>query len=483
MHNYKFVFSALFITGLLLGTTSCEDFVYKYPRDSMASEQALADIEGVEATIYGMYNRLQYPLYNLRDMNLAGCIMSDNMDVAQTNTGRFVNHTVNREGYGYDIWNRLYNDINRSNSVLYYIREVEASQQRINWAKGQAYALRAYNYFDLLKIYARPYLHQNPYVEGQPLGVIYKTEPFLGVDEKTFQARGTINEGYNLVLEDLTMAEELLENDGYPLFFTKVAVKALLARLHLFMGNWQEAIDYATDVIDEAPNGLAEAENYIDVFANAPGAESILELAYSETDRPAQAQSVSGLAYYDPVGGGPYFGDIILRQDLINLLEDYRNMDDVRPEMTFNETKAGQNVVYQKKFASYRGVHWWDNTKLIRMAEMYLISAEGFAELEEFDNARDMLNELRAHRGSGDVIVDDNKEDFINLILNERRVEFFSEMSHRWFDLRRRGMDISKGVEGIDQGSPLVFEDYRVVERIPTSEISSNENMIQNPGY
>jgi len=78
----------------------------------------------------------------------------------------------------------------------------------------------------------------------------------------------------------------------------------------------------------------------------------------------------------------------------------------------------------------------------------------------------------------------DNKDDFIDLLLTDKRVEYFSEMSHRWFDLRRRGMDIPKGIPGVDAGSPLEFADYRVVERIPVSgEVESNENVIQNPGY
>ncbi len=484
MLKYNFISSLLLVAGLLIGSTSCEDFVERYPRASMASEMAMADIEGIEATIYGLYSRFQYVYYNHREMNIVGEILSDQMDVAGVNTGRFLGHRINQEGTGFDLWTRLYNDINRANTVLYYIDGVEeASQERINWAKGQAYALRGYLYFDLLKIYARPYMYQEPLVQGQPLGVVYKTEPFLGVDENTFQARGTIEEGYQLVLDDLEMARELLNDDGFPIYLTKTSVKALLARLHLFMGNWQQAINYAEDVMDNAPIQLVEAENYSDCFTEAPGAESLFEIKYIATDRPSQIGSVAGNAYYSP-DVGVYFGDIILRQDLLDLLEEYRAMGDVRPEMMFYEEKAGVEYGYQKKFASYRGETWWDDVRVIRIAEMYLIASEAHAELEEFDDARYYLNELRAHRGSPDVDVENNKEAFIELILDERRVEFYSEMSHRWFDLRRRGMDIPKGVPGVDAGELVEFSDYRVVERIPESdEIAVNENLIQNPGY
>jgi len=487
MHKYNFILSILFTAGLLLGATSCgEDFLERYPRASMASEMAMADIEGVEATLAGLYNRMQAGTYNHREMNLVGELLADQMDIAQTNAGRLVNHPVNLEGAGFGVWGRLYNDINRINSILYYVDDVQASQARINQAKGEAYAMRGYIYFDLLRIYARPYMYQTPFVQGEPLGVILKTSPFLGIDEASFQTRGTINDGYQLVMDDLTLATQLLSDTGYPYRFTRTAAKALLARLHLYMGNWQDAIDFAEDVINEASNGLVNASDrssYLPVFASAPGAESIFELGFTSADRPNMNESVAGMASYFPETGEGY-GDVILRQDLVNLIDAYSAEGHPAGDMYYVKVKGGQLNAYQDKYSSYRGERYWDDIKMIRMAEMYFIAAEAYAELEELDDAKDMLQELREHRGIGHLSIDaDTKEDFIDLLLKEKRVEFFSEMSHRWFDLRRRGMDIPKGIEGVDAGSPLEFEDYRIVERIPTGETSSNENCVQNPGY
>ncbi len=489
MRKYNIILSILFMTGLLIGATSCEDFVERYPRASMAAELAMADIEGIEATLTGTYNRMQGGTYNHREMNLVGELLSDQMEIAQTNAGRLVQHPTNQEGAGFGIWGGRYNDINRLNSILYYIEDVEGSQGRIERAKGEAHAMRGYIYFDLLKIYARPYLHRAPLVQGQELGVIIKTLPFLGVDETTFAERGTIEEGYQLVLDDFTTALGYLEGNDrqYPFYFTEIAVKALLARLHLFMGNWQQAIDYAEDVIAEAPNGLVDAEDresYLTVFADAPGAESIFELAFTAADRPGMNTSVAGMASYFPEVGQGY-GDVILRQDLVQLLDAYGAMGHPAGEMYYVREKGGQMCPFQDKYSSYRGEANWDDIKMIRMPEMYFIAAEAYAELDQLDNAIDMLQILRDHRGMSDVPIEvDNKDDFIDLLLTDKRVEYFSEMSHRWFDLRRRGMDIPKGIPGVDAGDPLDFEDYRVVERIPVSgEVESNENVIQNPGY
>lgn len=488
MFKYNFILSLFLLSGLLIGVSSCDDWLEEFPRDAMASEMAMADIEGVEATLAGLYNRLQGGTYNHREMNLVGELLADQMDISLDNAGRLINHPHNQEGAGFGIWNGRYDDINRLNMILHYIDDVEATERTINQAKGETYAMRGYIYFDLLKIYARPYMYQEPLVQGQPLGVIYKTEPFLGIDDRSFQERGTIDEGYQLVLDDFTSALEYLTDDNpdFPYRFTQVVVKALLARLHLFMGNWEEAINFAEDVIDESPVSLVNAEtreDYLTLFADAPGKESLFELGFTQADRPGMNTSVAGMASFFPDLGRGY-GDVILRQDLLNLLDQYGEEGHPAGEMYYVVEKGAQMCAFQDKYSSYRGEAYWDDIKILRIAEMYFIAAEAYAELDQLDDAVYYLQELRNHRNIGHLEIDaDTKEDFIDLLLTEKRVEFFSEMSHRWFDLRRRGMDIPKGIPGVDSGEPLGFDDYRVVERIAISEISANENCIQNPGY
>ena len=497
MQNLKYIFSLLFAVGLLTMATSCEDFVERYPRASIAEEEVMKDMEGVTATLAGLYHRMSAGTYNHREMNLAGELLSDQMDIAESNAGRMTSHPTTEEGAGFGLWNRLYDDINRTNTIIHRIDDIEdADPVEVERAKGQAHAIRGHLYFDLLRVYARPYLHQEPLVQGEPLGVILKTEPFTGIDERTFQERATIDESYQLVLDDLYQALEYMDDDlsDFPYRFNPVSVKANLARVHLYMGNWQEAADYAQEVIDDAPVSLVDAddrESYLTVFADAPGEESIFELGFAGgDDRPSMNTSVAGMASYEREGSEGY-GDVILRRDLVNLLEEYGDWGHPGDEMHYFREKGGQDCWFQDKYSSYRGDAWWDDIKVIRMAEMYLIAAEALYEAGQETQAEEKLMELREHRGMCDVSIQesidamDDVDDFIDLVLTERRVELFSEMSHRWFDLRRRGMDITKGVEGDDArgGDPLDFEDYRVVERIPISEVEANENCIQNPGY
>jgi len=490
----------LVLTAVMLtGAVSCEGYLEKFPRASMADEEAMENIEGIESTMYGLYSRWIYS--HLSTRQLAGCLLTDNMKIAVSNSGRFITYPDNQENTSSFVsWSARYNDINRTNMMLYYLDEVEADEERINRAKGQALAMRGYLYFELLTVYARPYMYQEPLVQGEPLGVIYKTDPFMGIDESSFEPRGTIEEGYQLVLDDLQTALVHLAAGGdvtFPYRFTELSVRALLARVNLYMGNWQQAADYAEEVIQTSPVGLVDKDNYMDAFTQAPGAESILETAFTDDDRPHVNNSVQGVAWRSPCGTFGY-GDVILRHDLLELLmTNHSNKGDVRGEIrwmdedpndlgiAFEHDKDGEDVVFSNKFGGHRGEYYWDDAPVIRMAEMYLIAAEAYAELNDPDQSRHYLEEFREHRMDEEHAgVDlDTHEELIDLVLTERRLEFYSEMSHRWFDLRRRGMDITKGCPDEDPGSKVDFDDYRIVGRLPHAELEANENAIQNPGY
>ena len=63
-------------------------------------------------------------------------------------------------------------------------------------------------------------------------------------------------------------------------------------------------------------------------------------------------------------------------------------------------------------------------------------------------------------------------------IMTERRQEFALE-GHRWFDLKRNGMIISKA----GSFEPLPYSDYRLLSPLPNGQILLNEQLEQNPGY
>ena len=124
-----------------------------------------------------------------------------------------------------------------------------------NLMKGEALGLRAFHYFDLLRLYG-PVYSEDPEMKCLP----WRTE--FNADQKSLESAGVIAQH---ILEDLTQAEELLKDD--PLNYkndlnnpflglrkhrmNKMAVKALMARVYLWIGDKENAALKAKEVIEQ----------------------------------------------------------------------------------------------------------------------------------------------------------------------------------------------------------------------------------------
>jgi hypothetical protein len=119
-----------------------------------------------------------------------------------------------------------------------------------------------------------------------------------------------------------------------------------------------------------------------------------------------------------------------------------------------------------------------ENLPILRKAEMYLIQAEARARQNNDAGAQTAINILRTNRGLTETVL--TGLGLIDLIMNERRVELAFE-GHRWFDLKRNGMNITKSVtSGV---STLPYTDFRILQQIPNDQVLLNPNLVQNPGY
>ena len=109
---------------------------------------------------------------------------------------------------------------------------------------------------------------------------------------------------------------------------------------------------------------------------------------------------------------------------------------------------------------------------------MYLIRAEARARLGELTNAKTDLDAVRSLAGLAATTAA-TQQDLLTAILNERRVELFTEFGHRFFDLKRFGQ--------LDNTLPVLKPDWSTNEALlplPESELLLNPNLApQNPGY
>lgn len=471
--------------ALLLG--SCDTMLDTQPRQSLTPETAFTDVESFESLLFSIYGRVRNFSYYGQTMMVAPEIMADNLRII-ANTGRYIGQEANADRQHINLWtynaggqfSGLYLGINETNLLLTEIDKVEGDEALRTTLKGEASFLRALFYFDLARVYG---YEPGQEVNGWNASVVLRTTPTLGLSNADFRARSTNRQVYDQIEADLTTA---IANLGAKAVgstgvyrASKGAAELLLARVYLYEGKNAEAAAMATQAmttlnLSNSGAGLVEAGSYKDAFNKFPNPESVFEMELRAVDwSPVDGVNNSMSSLTADVYTSAQF--IVTATD--ELLAAY-DEGDVRRDMWEATTRSGADgVVYRSnKWLGAKG-DFLENIPILRASEVYLIRAE--ARQKSGDNAGALadLNALRSKRGV-DPVVGLSGAELLTAILDERRVEFALE-GHRWFDLKRNGLTISKA----GSFEPVPYSDYRILAPIPQDEITLNDLLENNPGY
>ncbi len=175
-------------------------------------------------------------------------------------------------------WQEAFTVINQANLVLRNIDRFSAAEaKRVNRIKGQALAIRAYAHFDVLRYWGENF-DRNSTAAGIPYVEV--------VDINNKPARLTVAESYNKIFADMEQAETLLGDVDVPVNsgtsragIDQIAVRAFLARMHLYAKNYAQAESYATQVITARP--LASRADFPNIWKDASTAEVIWSVAFN----------------------------------------------------------------------------------------------------------------------------------------------------------------------------------------------------------
>ena len=115
-----------------------------------------------------------------------------------------------------------YIGINRANTVIRRVTDSNLDDAVKRKVTGEAYFLRAWNYFNLVRGYGRVPLY---------------TEPISTLDMTTPEMAESIEQIYGQIISDLTLAEQQLEVNKVFGRVDKVAAQALLAKVYLNMAS------------------------------------------------------------------------------------------------------------------------------------------------------------------------------------------------------------------------------------------------------
>jgi hypothetical protein len=462
MSNTRYRGACVALAILTLSSVACDLEVL--PTESVGPETATGSVAGVEALLTGVYNRLQEPELYGNELLLLPEVMAD-AAFSRIPTNSYQNEFRNQIGAHMGDWEIRYLAINEANFVIASAAELNAPQATKDRLIGEASFLRAINYFDLARVYA---YEPTRIVNGWDRGVVLRTEPTRTASDAEFRARATVQETYELIENDLLRSIELLGTAGGDnvFFATAASAEALLARVYLYWERWSDAIAFATRAMEHTTARLAEPDEYATIFARAPNPEAVFEINYDPATESLWVNDCPA-CFTHPTG--TWFS-LLPTDELLSLYEP----GDARLAI-YPTTSTG--ITYINKYTNARGANT-DNSPVIRYSELLLIRAEAYAQSGQEALARADLTTLRAKRNVGPITA--NGAALLETIMDERQRELAFE-GHRWFDLKRRGMDITKPETGLNPTVP--YSDFRILAGLPTNQVQNNPLLEQNPGY
>lgn len=295
--------------------------------------------------------------------------------------------------------------------------------EKVRSMLGGAYYFRALDYYNIV--------------------TKYRTAPLMRATTNAPQSNSTEQELWDLVNEDLDKAMAQCPEYTTKNYVSVQAAKALAARAYLAQGRKSEAAALADDLIADP---LFSLDDFTRIFRGEANSEEIFTFSNlkEENGITFAGNFLQPATTYVPV---PEVVKLFLPED---------KRTSVSVEVDGSETVLNK---YISKTTS-------DPIIISRLAEMYLISAEGNG-LAGGGLAR--LNELRRARGLQDLSpAPKTEEEFIDAVLAERRLEFLGE-GFRWYDLVRTGRYTK--VTGLP-------EKYTVFP-IPQREIDLNSGYLQ----
>lgn len=447
--NFKILFSFLAI-----GFIACDDNLDVEPEQNLSPEVATESPANIKTILNNIYGVARSGDSYAGGIGMASELLANAGDLQWNGTfvqpGEYNEKAILADNsFVRDIWLNAYEISNQANIVLDNLDVFDDEDDRAT-TEGEAKFLRGLAYFDLVRLFAKPY------VAGQAntqLAVPIILEPVLDASIITYPARNTVDEVYAQVLNDLTDAYEMLpSSNGY--FADKYTAKALLARVYLQRGEFALARDAANEVIEES--GASLTATFADAFNNAENSTEDL-FAMQVTSQDASGNE------WNLFWAGRDFGGRVGNPDVSILSNHYAKYDDP------DDDRANFFYTTSRGVATTKWKNQFGNVPLIRLAEMYLIRAEtnqrlgtevGATPLEDINTLRERANATLFTAVT------------LEIILAERQRELAFE-GHALFDAKRLGRNIGT----------IAFNADRLVLPVPLREMDANPNLVQNPGY
>jgi starch-binding outer membrane protein, SusD/RagB family len=490
MKKKKFKYKALLMIALCFGinASSCKKFIEIDPPSTSVNEGNVYQHDGTAiSAVIGIYTNMSNTNFT-GDLTVLPELSADNLQLLNLTMQKLPNYYQNR---------LLANDdaaVTKPWFILYpYIFSVNAAIEGLNKSKsvtpsvkahllGQVYFLRAFYYFYLTNFYGDvPLALTTDYTVNNALKRTPASQVYSQIIADLKQAQTLLPENY------LTgdMINSFSADEEQRVTANRSAATALLARAYLYQKDWANAEVAASEVIKKS--SLYDIKTPLaDIFLKN-SKETILAL-----------QSISNMLNTNeadlliPRDGEPSEGSNRATFLTTDFMDSFQNGD--QREIAWIGTRITTNVFYPypAKYKALPNTPVIEQSILLRLGEQYLIRAEARIKLNKIAEGIADLNVLRyratdsseqdIYKRLKQLSASMSKQEALNALSYERRVEMFAECGHRWFDLKRSGQidDVMKNVSPLKGGT---WSSYKALFPIPADELRTNMNLTQNEGY
>ncbi len=477
----------------LAALTSCGDFLDREPTNSANADNAIATTNDAQVAINGMMYEMSSSAYYGRNFLLYGDAKGGDLTLYENGRGNDALYTFNHtptSGTYSGFWSTIYDCVMQVNNLLENIEKLQAggSGKDFDYYKGEALSLRALFYFDLVRLYGKPYNY-----DKQSYGVPLVLET---LDASAQPERATVDEVYTQIVKDLQSGQELMASDkslhnGYLDYWGNVALQA---KVYLYMENYAKALAAAEEVMGSGKFQLYSPAQWCESWGREYGSESIFEIGI-DTQSDLQ-QSSLGYYYMRYAQKKNAMGWFVASDYFLNRLAE--DATDVRWGVMDNDEYWVDTKV-ERKGSCYKYMGGLDmsgdgkesatavNIKVMRLSEIYLIAAEAALHTGDATKAADCLNAIRCRAAKLAPATAATVND--DMILDERSKELFGE-GQRFFDMMRmnRKIEYNDDFRGVPVSHRAKIIDRTfggIVLPIPQDEINANPNMAsqQNEYY
>lgn len=457
---------------VLLGTfslVSCGDEFLETNFSNTEEQAPITTVEKLQAFVYGDYA-------TMRDVNYYGNyfvttsevrsdeMYSNNRSGYHTTT---MNYTmVSSDAQASGAWSAMYTVVAKANTIINTTDNLSWGQsqdpteisEKVKHLKGQAYALRAQAFFDLLRLFGQKYT-QNP----AQLGVVLP----LQYNPSANMPRASIAQTEAQIEADFDKAYQYLNGNsnneyGDKTVLNDYSVQALMSRYYLYKGDYAKVRSLVANIVAAGRWSVVKADSFVPSFAlNNAAPNSMFELAVGTAVTIAPSMN-------DFLNPGGAYKNMPVKTAIYNT---YSSADIRRSAIQTSQSVAGRFI--SAKYPSFAGD---TNIRMVRYEEVLLNGVEAELNGGSATTALAYYNAILTNRGLAAAA------SVTTATLRAERAKELIGEGFRYWDLLRWGTTITKNTTsgGTNGAAPLNLLAFP----IPQAETNvAGSLIVSNPGY